>query len=81
MRKSSLTHVVEIDGHHVRVREIGSSRPAVGLLLGIDRTASGDRYYVDRLLLPPGDRVLNEEWEASGAVSTVLTRRSTAQAD
>lgn len=76
MRKQDITHIVDIDGAHISVREIGSSRRTTGVILGIDREPDGDVYYVDRLILPPGDRVLSDEWSASGAVSTVLRRRA-----
>jgi hypothetical protein len=82
MRNSTITHLVRVDGDIVSVREIGSDRPAIGRILGVECDDRERTYYVDRLLLPPGPFVLNDEWFATGAVSTVLHQRlSTAMLD
>lgn len=81
MSKSNCTYVVDMDGNTISVREIGSSRRTTGQVLGIDREEGVETYYVDRLILPPGDLWLNDEWHASGAVSTILRHRSTLPRD
>lgn len=75
MRKPKITHLVSVNGDTVSIREIGSDRPAIGRILGVESDDHERTYYLDRLLLPPGPVVLNDDWFATGAVSTVLHQR------
>lgn len=69
-------HEVGIGDDAVSVRRHGSSTAVVANILGTEVAEDGTpvRIWLDRLVHQPKERRLGD-WDVSGAISTVLSRR------
>lgn len=72
------TYTVTVGAQSVTLRRKGESSLRVANILGREVQDGQELIYLDRLVVPPGDISLGNEWSASGCVSTILMRPAAA---
>ena len=69
-------HTVEVSETHVVIRRTGSSIPTVAKILGREVDPDGSTHlWLDRLVHRGKTQTLNDQWVASGAISSILVGR------
>lgn len=63
---------IEIGAECATVRRRGTTATRVGVILGQEIGDGVELIYLDRLVLPPGDIQIDDNWSARGCISTIL---------